>query len=307
MSSIVLTDRVAPCSDQLYRNLEPHEGHCWLLIDPVLRPVTEESRLGAAMAERVSIKVSVQAKQEPALTPFLVGFSPEVACDSELIWASLEEALTEMLPESLATGGGRRICGWIQGPADSNHLLRHMSAHMMQVKGARRFLFRWLDPAVLWATWPLLTPAQQGTLLGPMTAFHLLDPAGHLVTITPPQTFNGQALDLSAEQWRDIESLSALNGVLREQDLMRLTREQVATMRDTVMAALRRARRRGFDDKQDQHAFARCALNIHPDFDAHPLIVERLARRETDDLFTALIDDLGAHQWAAIASDLNTQ
>lgn len=307
MSSIILADRVALCSDQLNRNFARHEGHCWLLIDPVLRPVTEESRLGAAMAGRVSIKFSLQAKQEPALTPYLVGFSPEKACDSELIWASLEEALTEMLPETLATGGGRRICGWIQSPADSNRLLRHMNAHMMQVKGARRFLFRWNDPAVLWATWPLLTHAQQATLLGPMTACHLLDPAGHLVTLTPPQPANGQTLELSAEQWQDIENLSALNCALREQDLMRISPEQVAIARDTVMVAIRRARRLGFDDKYDHHAFARCSLNIHPSFDAHPLIAERLARRETDDLFTALIDDLGAHQWVAIASDLNTQ
>lgn len=304
MENVTIETRVAGLSDHLYRELASHQGRCWLLLDPVLRPVLDESPLGLALAGRTFICLPNAGEIEPSLMPLLVEFAPAKAGDHELIWQSLREALEELAPEALAQGGGRRICGWLESNADGKVLASHIAKQMIQPHStAVRRLLRWHDPAVLWALWPLLKPHQKTTLLGPITSFRLIDPAGHWVKLTPSQVSDSPTIDLTPEQWQRIERISALNGILREFDLISLTNEQIGSMRDNAMAALLRAGQLGFADNKDQRAFARLALNVHPAFDAHPLVTERLAKRETDDYFTALVDDLTSEQWVRIQHD----
>lgn len=298
---------VAALNDALHRELISTQGHCWLLLDPVLRPVLEGSPLGCLLAERPFFRAQGTGDPDPSLMPLLFAFDPAQASDHDLIWQSLREALAELSPEMLAQGGGRRICGWLESAVDGKELARHIVTQMSQVHGeARRCLLRWHDPAVLWALWPLLTAEQQASLLGPIKAFRVLDPAGHWLRFSAKQPASRQTLDLDGEQWRGIESIAALNGMLREIDLSPLSTEQLDALRDNALAALRRARQLGFSDFQDQRAFARLALTVHADFDSHPLVAERLAQRAPDDHFTALVDDLSAEHWARIRHD-NTQ
>lgn len=303
MENVTIEARVFGLSDQLHRELASRQSRCWLLLDPVLRPVLDESPLGLALAGRTFIRLPSASELEPSLMPLLVEFAPAKAGDHELIWLSLHEALEELAPEALAQGGGRRICGWLESNADGKSLARHIAKQMIQAHGTARRLLRWYDPAVLWALWPLLKPDQKTTLLGPITSFRLIDPTGHWVNLTSPRLTDGSGLDLTYEQWQRIDCIAALNGALREFELMSLSSEQIGSMRDNAMAALLRARQLGFADNKDLRAFARFALNVHPAFDAHPLVTERLAKRESDDYFTALVDDLTTEQWVRIQHD----
>ncbi|MCB4359497.1 DUF4123 domain-containing protein [Quatrionicoccus australiensis] len=307
MNIAAIEVRVAELNDLLHRELVSAQGRCWLLLDPVLRPVIDESPLGRLLVDSPLIRVPSAGDPDPSLMPLLVEFEPAKASDHDLIWQSLREALEELVPATLAQGGGRRICGWLESDVDGKTLARHIAAQMIQPHGeARRRLLRWHDPAVLWAIWPLLKAGQQTTLLGPITSFRLLNPVGQWVRLSPPQPATHQILDLENEQWRRIESIAALNGVLREFDLMSLSTAEIDNMRDNAMAALGRALYLGFIDSRDQRAFARLALTVHADFDAHPLVAERLAKRVKDDYFTALVDDLSAEHWARIRQDKTT-
>lgn len=304
MDNLTSEVRVAERSDQLHRALASSQECCWLLLDPVLRPIFDESPLGLLLVDRPLVRLPGVGDPDPSLMPLLLAFDPSRASDHDLIWQSLCEALEELAPETLAQGGGRRICGWLESGADGKTLARHIAKQMIQPHGeARCRLLRWYDPAVLWAIWPLLQRSQQATLLGPITSFRILDPAGHWAKLTPPQLAASQALDLTPDQWQGIECIAALNGIMREFDLMPLSGDRVDAMRDNAMAALGRARRLGFVDSQDQRAFARLALTVHADFDAHPLVAERLAKRAKDHYFSALIDDLSADHWAQIRHD----
>lgn len=304
MDNLSSKERVAERSDQLHRELTSSQEYCWLLLDPVLRPILDDSPLGLLLADRPLVRIPSAGEPDPSLMPLLFAFDPTRASDHDLIWQSLREAVEELEPETLAQGGGRRICGWLESDADGKTIARHIATQMIQSHGeARRLLLRWYDPAVLWAIWPLLQRSQQATLLGPIASFRILDPAGHWAKLTPPQLAASQALDLTPDQWLGIECIAALNGVMREFDLMPLSGERVNAMRDNAMAALGRARRLGFVDSQDQRAFAHLALTVHADFDAHPLVAERLAKRAKDDYFSALVDDLSADHWAQIRHD----
>ena len=67
------------------------------------------------------------------------------------------------------------------------------------------------------------------------------------------------------------------------------------------MAAVLRASTLGFAEAHDLAAFAWRAIAINPRFDAHPLVSERIAKRQADDLFTGLVDSLDERDWARIA------
>lgn len=304
MDDTAIDARVGALNDALHRELVSAKGRCWLLLDPVLRPILEESPLGCLLVERPFFRAQGTGDPDPSLMPLLFAFDPATASDHDLIWQSLREALAELAPERLAQGSGRRICGWLESAADGKALARYIATQMIQTHGeARQRLLRWHDPAVLWALWPLLTTEQQASLLGPINAFRVLDPAGHWLRFGARQPATRQTLDLDGEQWRGIESIAPLNAVLREIDLSPLRSERLDALRDDALAALRRARQLGFSDFQDQCTFARLALTVHADFDTHPLVAERLAQRAPDDHFTALVDDLSAEDWARIRQD----
>lgn len=291
-------------SDQMHRKLASGvgKGCCWLLIDPVLRPVLDDSPLDLALRGKTWISVPSSGDPDPRLMPQLVMLDSNVAQDSGAIQVSLLEARNELAPDILAQGGGRRICAWLECAAKGETLARHIANQLIQTHTkVRRRLLRWHDPAVFWGLWPTLTPLQQTKLLGPITRYWLLDPLGnHIEYESPLKTAISGALDLSGEQWQSVEHITALNGLLRKQLEPKSTVSDLATIRDRSMAAFARASLLGFHDQHDLVAFATYALKIDPAFDLHPLIAARLKTRMSDDFFTALVDDLTAEQWDLI-------
>jgi hypothetical protein len=304
MNTAVIEAHIARLSDTMHRQLANTRGHCWLLLDPAIRPVGQDSPLGCLLADRTCFTAPSMADIDVTMMPQIIAFDPAKARDHDLVWQSLSEALVELAPDMLAQGVGRRIGGWLESDADGPQLALHIASQMIQRNAqGRRRLLRWADPAVLWALWPILNGQQQSALLGPIKAYRLLDPAGHWHCLRAPHDAKGEALGLDSRQWQRIEAIAALNGVLREQSLSAHSPQSLCQLRDTLMAALEEARHFGFADSRDQTAYARRALAIHPAFARHPLVAERLAKRKPDDYFSALIDDLSAGQWAGIQRD----
>lgn len=297
---------VSRLSDQLYRVQGKKPSRHWLLLDPALRPLPDDSPLGLELRGREIIRVSINAGLDSSLLPLLVPYSVESFADFQLIHESLNEALGELAPASLATGAGRRICGWIDAECSAQALSAHFAKHALQRRAGHLNLLRWYDPAVFWAMWPILDDTQRATLLGPVKMLHFLDPAGewiHSEATKAPASF--KVLELSDAQWRQIDHIAPLNAVLRKLVTGLRTVTSIGHVRKVIMQALARASSIGFTDAQDLEAFALLAATVHPAFDSHPLIVTRLKRRNPADYFSMLVDDLTPDQWSAIGRELS--
>lgn len=295
-------------SDTLHRAVTLNGGRCWLLIDVAPRPLREDDPFGAAILAHKPRQISSPANDvDTRLMPLLLELDSTRASDSGLISEAIEEALAERLPESLAQGAGRRICGWLESPVAGEVLARHIADRFsLRLPDGTTGKLRWFDPAVLWAMWPILTPVQRNALLGPIAAYWLLDPTGAWQTLhSSPLMESPSHLTLDATQLAEIGRIAALNRTLREWGAAYLKPDVLSAAREIAAAALRRGAALGFADLNDLAAFALRALTTHPRFDSHPLVRERLAKREPDDYFSALVDDLTPDDWVRIRTDAN--
>lgn len=301
-----ISTRAGKLSDTLHRSLATGNGRCYLLIDVSPRPLDENNAFDAAVLSRSSLQVESPVNDvDTSQMPLLIELDSNRAGDSLFISETIEEALAESQPESLARGRGRRVCGWLVSSASINQLAAHIAECFVirQSPGHTRKL-RWFDPAVLWALWPILTPTQRNRLIFPIDAYWLLDPGGHWLTLgRSRETEASPSLDFNAEQLAEIGRIAALNRCLREWGAAHAQSSALDTARATASAALRRAAGFGFSSTGDLAAFASRALTAHPNFDSHPLVSERLNRRESDDYFTALVDDLTPMDWERIRTE----
>lgn len=293
-------------SDDLHRSLASGNGRCWLVIDPVPRPLVDTQPFDAAILDRKPIRAPSPAPDvDTRHMPLLVELDSAQAADSGILRQAIEEALAECGAEPLAQGAGRRICGWLESSADGGTLARHLADRfILRPADDRPRKLRWFDPAVLWAMWPLLEPAQRKTLLGPIDAWWLLDPAGRWLTLRAQSAGKASAkLNVDADQLAELGRIGALNRALREWGAADALPDALINARVVATAALRRAAGLGFGDADDLAAFALRALTVDPRFDAHALVRERLAMRQDGDYFTGLVDDLKPEDWLRIRAE----
>jgi hypothetical protein len=169
-------------------------------------------------------------------------------------------------------------------------------------------LLRINDPSVLWPLMALLTAPQRAALLGPVEHWWILDPAGHPVHLQRPQEVTAEDLRLSEDQWADVLSLNAFNAAMNQwlaacEELP--DPQTVASKGGDALTALRRARAKGLNHKDDLTAFAALALLVHPEFDRHPLIRDALAesrssQRRSGPLITARLAEFSSEHWRSI-------
>lgn len=284
---------------------------CWLALDGGPRPAgyvssDAEDRVDASLAEALTV-VLHDEQIDPLWYPFWRRLDLGLAAGSFLLQDSLAFAVDELEPDRLAQGSGRRVAGWLEVQGDGASAALHIARKMIQRHPAHgRQLIRLHDPAVLWAIWPALSTEQQAGWLGPIRRWHLLDPAGNLVSLIRPDADTDGAA-LSAAQWNDIENVTALNGAFRRwlphgaaQAAM-----DVERARAVASKALRRARDAGFSDTDDLVSYASHALLVHPEFDSHPLVQRALDRRVEGQHYGALIEGLTDEDWASVKQHLS--
>lgn len=297
-------------SDALQRSLASEaDGRCLLLVDPVLRPPTPEDIGWARIAELRKLPVQVAHPDvDRSYWPLLAPLDTGTFADSELLGQSVRDGLVELQPSRLEGGDGRRIGGWITSRAPHDEVARHLASSMLHVHpDGYTVWLRLHDPAVMWTLWSVLGSVQRAALLGPIHTWHLLDPTGELLALSTSLKgvrIRRERLRLTPAQWSDMENVAALNMALR----VRAPHDEhpLAQRRMDALDALRRARGMGFGDERDLTAFAQRAITVHPRFDQHPLVTQRLQAREPDDYFTGLVDDLSDQDWQRIAVDLST-
>lgn len=285
------------------------QADCLLLIDTVPRAVAEDDVLWEGYSRSGNERVQLAHPGiDPSHYPMLLPLHIAKFKDSHLLEQSAQRAIEELPSQVLRAGSGRQISGWLTSSQPVRNVARHLASsmlHRVPHLGGLAWL-RLQDPAVLWWLWSFLSPIQRAALLGPIETFWLLDPAGRLVELRAERVeAKGvqERLTLSAEQWQDVDSIASLNIAIREWGHAQAVGAQFDSFSAAALAAIRRARNAGFNDRYDLAAYARYALEIHPDFDSHPLVQGRLALRGEGAYFTSLIDDLEEHDWQRIANE----
>ena len=279
-------------------------ARCFLWTDPALRPVDTSQAPWQHFAGLPHTAVPVAHRNvDLANYPVLTTLKPGIEADAALLAHTVQEGCAELAPESLQRGRGRRIGGWMVSKAPVDDIALHFGQTMVQrhPSGHKAWL-RLQDPAVFWLVWGWLQPAQRATLLGPVDRFYVLDPLGEVLRLTTQEARVNPTLELSTEQWAAIDCIAPLNVAFRAWGKLRQA-DQLRPARSAALAAIQRAKQLGFHDTNDLAFYGLCALEVHPRFDFHGLIVNRLRARKAGDYFGGLVADIGLSDWQRIATE----
>ncbi|HDR9483959.1 TPA: DUF4123 domain-containing protein [Burkholderia aenigmatica] len=274
---------------------------CLLLVDPSQRdPLADDAGDNPLSADLPKTDVVIDHEAvSPTHYPYLLELDLKTESDVAALAESARLAFEDRRPQSMAEGLGQRIGGWLASSASAREVAAHCSRLALQNDDRGRLcLVRFYDPRSQALLWPLLAPAQQHALLGPIQAWHTLDAGA--ATITRMNTV-GRRDDfvLDDAQWQAIQCHGIVNRALalHAYDLDRQPKQHEV---DAAVAASLRARRYGLTDEEDEVAFVGHALSLHPEFDLHPRVLQILGSRADGDLYTERIDELTSDEIAEI-------
>jgi len=291
----------ADISDRLHRAAHAQgDGLLWLAVDaaaPESEPLPD-SLQGLLDGDEVRTVRLRHPGVDPSFEPQWVVLDTRTARGSLALQDSIERAIAELAVAELKQGKGRRIGGWLAVDADVGSATRHWARQMIQRRpSGGATLLRLHDPAVLWALWSMLSTEDRSGLLGPVSAWWLLDPQGGLASFT--SSSDGIRSTWDVRSWDDIDLIAPLNAALRDSERL-LPLEEA---RNAAFNAMRRARQLGFGHVHDLSAFAIHAMTVHPMFDRHPVIVQVLQSRQADDRYTALIEAVDEAAWERVRQE----
>jgi len=300
-------------SDEFHRGLaEFGDTRCCLVYDQTTGPPADDKVAADWVQDGCQwVEVPVRHPQmNRSMWPLWLPIDIQTAHGSHTIQTSLAAALSELRPEVLRSGAGRRIGGWLclhDGQSIPQAATQFGLSMLQSPPQGGTVLLRLYDPAVLWIVWMLLDAEQQAALLGAIRQYWFLNPMGQLCKLESKST-SKDTLRLRNDQWRDVMLIQPLNQALRvwldENAAMRSDLQLVDALRSTAMEALRRGVAHGLSDYMDLAAFAGHALSIHSHFDEHPAVQELLRRRKVDDEhYTSVIEVLTSADWQKISFD----
>jgi hypothetical protein len=175
---------------------------------------------------------------------------------------------------------------------------------VLPLPGVGQCFFRYFDPRVLVQLQWLFTPAQMAWLMGPVRRWKY-SIAGAWEEMSRPAVFAAESPSITAHQAFALQRMNVINTLLE-----RLQPASVSAYRSTGQAILRqleKARDHGLQRLQDQEEYAWHGLTVHPDFDRHPLMQEKLANLPADADFPYRVAtaDLRPQDFDRIRDDLN--
>jgi hypothetical protein len=274
-----------------YFNQRP-EAHCLVAVDPSRLGFPESLEEKTPVSEQPHAVVTIAHEAFPdEHRPYLVELNLSTPEGMELLTESVRLAFEDRHPDSIAQGLGQRIGGWLasNGPADA--VAAHWSQQLLQADDrGRQCALRFYDARALSLLWPMLSPGQRQTLLGPVSAWHALDACAKPCIYTSTAAAQGN-LALTSEQWRSIYRHGLINRALGLH--MQATGRQPDPQEvETAVASAARVEQYGLSDRDDIIAFIGHALAWHPQFDRYPKVKQALQQREPDDFYTATVSDL---------------
>ncbi|QMM55210.1 hypothetical protein HVX06_22000 (plasmid) [Enterobacter sp. RHB15-C17] len=300
----------------LVQHFLKNNNQCVLMLDAaMLRQRTDEQEFISELEMRQVFRVPVASQYlTEEFFPWLVVLDLSSDDDFNLFEESIKLSLSEIEPRKIQSGCGRLICGWlsIYGPLDDASI--HLGKTALQRKKYKDILLRYYDPAVATLFWKVLDDWQRQRLLGTITNWYSIDGDGQLTHRSGLVQQYAQlsfSLSLGLETWQDIDMIAIVNLILREYrreniDKTRLSEVQVF---ESVLPALKRARKYMFKSKVDLVDYGLHALNCSLAFDCHPEIIRLLETQcsRPDRSFRDAISSVSPKQWAYIRAGDDSQ
>ncbi|WP_413616688.1 hypothetical protein MRB56_21390 [Halomonas cupida] len=113
---------------------------------------------------------------------------------------------------------------------------------------------------------------------------------------------------LDRTQWRRIDRLASLNGILDRLLISAPEQTQDEILWRRVDSLLAKAEQLSLGQDEDRQLYAEQAVRFHPDIHSHPAIKERLdAAREQGSTYTRICADLDDAMLERMAAELDNQ
>lgn len=289
---------------QLGESLQQDETlSAYVLIDPILREPFTDDWLEAESRHTWPVPVRHPLLKEGQL-PRLIHLHPH---DTRLLEASLAQAVDEQADPDSERMQGFAFGGWLLTAAPADALVRHLARVMQGGFWGQPSsqLIRWADRRVMQWMWPVLTPAQQASLLGPVQHWWSLDRCAQLVLFQSVASPDPEAVRFSADQWRHALKSETVHDLLRGwqrfADVLPADHlQQASRAADAVVAA-------GVLNRQDRVLLGAYVLQVHPDLTTHPTVRRAIERAiEGDASLAEALDDIPDPQgWDAIRAELD--
>jgi hypothetical protein len=272
--------------------------HSWALVDAVWRAEIPATWPAQPVAPSF-------LGDDTARCPVLIDLRELEARDADELMSLLdrqvaqhESTICSLLLQSAGTGQG---------------LLRHLSARIAIAWPGNPTPRQWryFDPGTFVQLPRVIGPQGMGWLMGPMTS--VLTPwAGQWAECRPALPPQGTPFKLGEGHRQALLALGAVNRVAMGMPPPAGLKAWLARCEQIEQHVLRAQASHGLRHQADLVAFAGHAMACHPEFDAHPVLLQLLARlraaRPEDELdYRELSATLGPEDWMRIRSDLESQ
>ncbi|MES2248259.1 MAG: DUF4123 domain-containing protein [Pseudomonadota bacterium] len=289
---------------QLGESLQEDETlSAYVLIDPMLREPFPAEWLEAESRQTWPVPVHHPLLKDKQL-PRLIHLHPH---DTRLLEASLAQAADEQADPDSERTQGFALGGWLLTAAPVDALVRHLARVMQGGFWGQRSsqLIRWADRRVMQWMWPVLTPVQQASLLGPVQRWYSLDRCTQLVLFQSDASPDPASARFSTAQWNHALKSETVHDLLRGWQRFAGVLpvdhlQQASRAADAVIAA-------GVVNRQDRVLLGAYVLQIHPELTTHPTVRTAIARAIGGDASLAeALDDIPDPQgWDAIRAELD--
>lgn len=273
------------------------EMNCFLALDPGYRTLIDDDLdaitpfSGLPHADVVIGHDAFPKVQQPRLLQ--LDLSTPAGIDA--LTHSVRIAFEDRHPQSMAQGLGQRVGGWLASPGTLSEIAAYWSRLALQHDASgRACVLRFYDSRALALLWTVLTHAQRQSLLGPLTAWHVLDASAKPVSHLASSRAHAE-LTLSTAQWWEIHRHGLINRALALH-AQACDRQPLPGDIRTAVAAAARTSRYGLTDRDDRIAFIGHALAWHPHFDMYPKVSHLLECRSTESFYTGEIAQLSAEE-----------
>ena len=258
----------------------------------------------------VEVRIRHPAFENIDRTPLLVRIRPE---DSDLIGLALGASLQEQADPQQEAIAGLTVAGWMEVDASLHVLARHLAFVMMQrVNAAHQVrVIRLSDRRILEFLWNILSLAQQASLLGPISAWHVIDRCGAVRSLCCPAADRRnktvrQGLGLNPAQWIQLEQCQQVQEMAR--GWMSMVEALPPDYFNQLRAALGAAKGLGLTANQDIQLLAAYILQVHPLLASHARVIGLVKRSiiEKSPLVDVLAEIPDPEGWKQLKNELGS-
>ena len=301
----------------LHRQQEENPAlQCYLLADPARRNALDDPEFASVLSGMVVRPEPVRWSHPNLLIthrPWLLPLPLATGAGCELLNISIRMALEDAQAESLQSGLGQRICGWIFSHETPIALALRFGQLAVQVPPrdtpklrGKRCLLGFFDPLILPILWALSNDGQRRLLFGPASQWYFVQDGNTLQTLTPPQILEPIKIENGwhSAQWLQLLNLNICNQVLLDHGRAG-TGGRLLDFVPAMLELTNRLRQAGASDARELCSLVAIGLRHHFEFDRHPEVLRLINHRESDRSLAAALCSLDTAAWRRIANELN--